>query len=108
MHAERRGLTREGRRVCGVVGARVGDDVHVAADLLEHRLEQGELLGIVEGGTLAGGAREHQALVALSDQAARQRARGLQIERAVRCERRDHRGQDPAERAAGAGGTPGL
>ena len=107
MHAERGGLAGQRGRVRGVVGPGVGDDVRVATDLLEHRLEQRELLGVGERRRLAGRAREHEPVAQPFATRCRASARrGTRGRASRRRERRDHRGQDAAERGRGGlGGT---
>ena len=92
----------------GVVRARAGDDVRVAADLVEHRLEQRELLVVGQRRRLAGRAGEHEAVGAVVDEVAGERARRGDVERAVVAERRDHRRDDATERRGSALSHAGI
>ena len=50
----------EGDRMCGVIRACARDDLGLLGrHCVYHRLEQGNLLGVVEGGRLTGGSGDH-------------------------------------------------
>ncbi len=94
VHAEPARIPRQVHRVRRVVGARVRDHARIRSDLVEHRLEQRELLVVGQRRALAGRAGEHEALGAVLHEVAGERARGVQVERAVGAERRRHCGAD--------------
>jgi hypothetical protein len=100
----RPGLLRRPRQldaVVGVIGAHPGDDVRPVPHRLDHSPEHGLLLRVAGGGRLAGGATDHQTVVALLIDKVGGKPRGtLGVERTVRLERGHHRGEEPAEWSA--------
>jgi hypothetical protein len=88
-------LTREVHGVRGVVRAGARD--HRDGDRLGHRGPERKLLVVGEHRRLAGGARDHKPVVAVLGEVAGERARAVEIERAVVVERRDHGGEHPPE-----------
>ena len=95
------GLAGELDAVPGVVGADPGDDVGAVADGLEHGAYELVLLRVAGGGRLAGGAVDDEAVVAGVDEVGGEPLGAVEVERAVRSERRDHRGEDPPEGGLG-------
>ncbi len=83
--------------VAGVVGAGAGDERHV--DRGAHGRPELHLLVVGQRGRLAGGAGQHEAVVAVVDEPAGQRDRAVDVERAVVVERRDHRREHSTEPA---------
>jgi hypothetical protein len=84
--------------VVRVVGAHAGDHPGPVADRLDHGAEQALLFGITRGGRLARGSADHEGVVALLvDEVRRQRGRAVGVQRAVRPERRHHRGDQAAK-----------
>ena len=79
----------------GVVAPRTGDDGYV--DRLDHGGHDLDLFVVRERRRLAGRSNDHQGVVALLDEPARQRGRTVEVERPVLGERRDHGGQHPPE-----------
>ena len=96
--------------VCGVVGARAGDDAGPVAHRLEHGAQQLELLVVGGGRRLAGGSGDDQAVAAGVYQVVRQSRRGGGVKRAIGGERRHHRGQQGSQTRGGveSDGTHGL
>ena len=92
------GLAREVHGVRRVVGPGARDHGHLAAHLAGDGLHEVELLGVAEGGRLARGAVDDQALGAVAHEVARDGPRLVEVERAVGGERGHHRGEDAAER----------
>ena len=84
-------------RVARVVRARAGDDRGAAADLVHGRSYRGEALVVGERRRLAGRAGDDEPVGAVLDEVAGERAEGVEVDGAVRPERRDDRGQDLAE-----------
>ena len=82
--------------VLGRVRPRSGDDGRPVADLVNRRLVEREALGIRERGRLTGGSRDDQAIRAVVDEMRGERSEALEVDRAVRLERGDDRGQDLA------------
>src|SRR5215211_1362672 len=78
--------------VVGVVRARAADEKSPAADLLLHRTKKIELLLVGERGRLTGRAGDHEPVGPLLDEAARQRAGGVEVEGSPLVEGRHHRG----------------
>ncbi len=95
VHAGTLRLRREARGMRGVVGAAAGDERDV--DRLAHGAPHRDLLFVGEHARLAGGAGEHQRIVALLHQPGRERGAAGEIDRAVVGEGRDHGGDDPPE-----------
>ena len=87
-----------------VVRPRAGDHRRGVADLVHDDLDQPQLLGVVEGGRLAGRAGHDQAVGAVLDEMTREAPRGVLAHGAVGVERRHHRGEDRAK--VGGGGHP--
>lgn len=83
--------------VAGVVGADAGDDVGPVSDRVEYGSYELVFLRVAGGGRLARGAVDDEAVVAGVHQVGREPLGAVEVERAVRRERRDHRGEDPPE-----------
>ena len=80
-----------------VVGARARDDGRAVADLVDRGGVELEPLVVGEGRALARRPGDDEAVGAVVDEVARERAETVQIDRAVPLERRHDRGQDLAE-----------
>ena len=80
-----------------VVRARARDDGRAVADLVERRGVELEALVVGERRALPGRAGDDEAVGAVVDEVARERAEAVQVERAVPLERRHDRGQHFAE-----------
>ena len=80
-----------------VVGARSGDDRRAAADRVHGRAEEVELLAVAERRRLAGRPADDDPVGAVLDEEGRKLAESLEVDCAVRPERRDHRGDDGTE-----------
>ena len=81
-------------RVAGVVGARAADHRSPAADLVDHRAQQRDVLLVVEGRRLARRPGDDDAVRAVLDQVGRELSRRGLVHPAVGVERGRHRGQD--------------
>ena len=80
-----------------VVGAGAGDDGRAVADLVERGGVELEPLVVGERRALARRAGDDEAVGAVVDEVARERAEAVEIDRAVSLERRHDRGQHLAE-----------
>ena len=80
-----------------VVRARAGDDGRAVADLVERRAVELEALVVGERRALPRRAGDDEAVGAVVDEVARERAEALQVDRAVPLERRHDRGEDLTE-----------
>ena len=76
-----------------VVGAGARHHRALAAQLVHEQADELDLLLVRHRRCLAGGAGDHQAVRAVLEQVAADRDRRLLVDRSVRAERRDHRGQ---------------
>ncbi len=97
VHAERRRLLREMDGVRRVVRAGAGDDARALADRVARGREEEELLLVAQRRRLARRAADDDAVGAVVDEVRRELAEAVDVDRAVRLERRDHRGEDGAE-----------
>ncbi len=84
-------------RVRGRVCARAGDDGSAIAHLVHGDLVQLEPLVVGERRRLAGRPGNDEAVRPVLDQVARERAESLEVDRPVRLEGRDDRGEDLSE-----------
>ncbi len=97
---ERRGGLRELDRVAGVVGADPGDHRLprvIRAHLVDHELDEAEVLVVIERRRLTGGSAHHDTVTAVAEEVLKQRRGGRLIHLAGGIEGRHHRGQDRAE-----------
>ena len=76
-----------------------GDDGRAVADLVERRRVELEALVVGERRALARRAGDDEAVRAVVDEVARERAEAVEVDRAVPLERRHDRGQHLAEHA---------
>ena len=84
-------------RVARVVRPGAGEDRRAAAELVDRGLVEVEALPVGERRRLARRAGDDETVRAVLDEVARERAEGIEVDRAVRPERRDDRCQDLAE-----------
>ena len=96
-HADLGGTLGELDRVARVVGAGARDDRVPSRALAHGELPEPALLVVGKRGRLAGAAGQHEAVGAVLEQVVHQPCRGVLVERPVRVERGDHRGEDAAE-----------
>lgn len=87
--------------MAGVVRADARDDVGAVADGVQDGPYELVFLRVAGGRRLAGGPVEDQAVVACVDQVRGEPLGTVEVERAVRREGRDHRGEDPPEGVCG-------
>jgi hypothetical protein len=99
--AEPRRLAREVHGMGGVVGAGAGDHRRAVADRLDGRPEEIELLVVGQRRRLAGRAADDETVGAVVDEERRQLAEPLDVDRPVRAEGRDCRGDDGTEHPPG-------
>ena len=92
-------------RLPGRIGAGAGDHGNAALRLVDAPFDDALVLVMAHGRAFAGGADRHQAVGALGDLPAHQRAKGRLIERAV-LERRDQGGERSPEIRLGCHGLP--
>ena len=95
--AELRRLLRQVGGVAGVVRAGTGDHRRAVADLVHGRPEEIELLGVAQRRRLAGRPADDEPVGAVLDEEGRELAEPVEVDRAVRTERRHHRGDHGAE-----------
>jgi hypothetical protein len=90
--------------VVGVVGADAGDDVGAVSDRFQYGSYEIRFLRVAGGRGLTGGAVDDQAVVACVHQVGSEPLSAVEVECAVRRERRDHGGEDPPEGGLRSGG----
>ena len=88
---------RQVHGVCGRVRARPGDDARAVADRVDRGCEERQPLVVRERRRLAGRAGDDEPVRAVFDEEARQLLETVDVDGAVRAERRHDRGQDLAE-----------